>query len=84
MFSRYETDIRRQANPAGVVGMCNAMHSNFEQCTMIVNKELAPLDNFEREMASQYQFSLGLGLGFPNDAVTRKGRRGSSYTWSLI
>ena len=78
MFSRYETDVRRQANPAGVVGMCNAMHSNFEQCT-IINKELAPLDNFEREMASQYQTSLGLGLGFPNDAVTRKGRRRNTY-----
>ena len=78
MFSRYETDIRRQANPAGVVGMCNAMHANFEQCT-IVNKELAPLDNFEREMASQYQTSLGLGLGFPNDALNRRGRRRSTY-----
>ena len=78
MFSRFETDIRRQANPAGVVGMCNAMHANFEQCT-IVNKELAPLKNFEREMASQYQTSLGLGLGFLNDSVARKARRRSTY-----
>ena len=78
MFSRYETDIRRQANPAGVVGMCSAMHANFEQYT-IVNKELAPLENFEREMASQYQTSLGLGLGFLNDAVAQKGRRWNTY-----
>ena len=78
MFSRYETDIRHQANPAGVEGICNAMHSNFEQCT-IINKELAPLDNFEREMASQYQTSLDFGLVFQNDTVARKGRRKSTF-----
>ena len=79
MFSRYETDVRRQANPSGVVGMCNAMHSNFEQCA-IVNKELKSLDDFIREMTSQYQTSRGLGLGFPNDATLRKNRRRNSFS----
>ena len=54
MFSRYETDVRSQANPAGVVGLCNAMHLHFEQCA-IGNKELLPLEDFIKEMASQYQ-----------------------------
>ena len=74
MFSRYETDVRRQANPAGVVGLCNAMHLHFEQCA-IGNKDLLPLEDFIKEMTSQYQTSLGLGLGFPNDTTLRKGRR---------
>ena len=79
MFSRYETDIRRQANPAGIVGMCNAMHSNFELCA-IVNKKLKSLDEFIREMKSQYQTSLGLGFGFPNDATLRKNRRRNNFS----
>ena len=78
MFSRYETDIRRQANPSGVVGMCNAMHSNFELCA-IVNKKLKSLDDFIMEMTSQYQTSLGLGFGFPNDATLRKRQRRNNY-----
>ena len=78
MFSRYETDIRRQANPAGVVGLCTAMHTNFEQCA-VINKELSPQDVFIREMTSQYQTSLGLGFGFPNDSTARKSRRRTTF-----
>ena len=78
MFSRYETDLRRQANPAGVVGLCTAMHTNFEQCA-VINKELSPQDVFVREMTSQYQTSLGLGFGFPNDSTARKSRRRSTF-----
>ena len=78
MFSRYETDVRRQANPAGVVGLCNAMHLHFEQCA-IGNKDLLPLEDFIKMMTLQYQTSLGLGLGFPNDATIRKSRRKDYY-----
>ena len=84
LLAQYETDVRRQANPAGVVGMCGAMHSEFERCT-IFNEELKPLRVFMRDMKAQYQTSLGLGRGFINDAAARKSAqtyrrgRGSSY-----
>ena len=74
MFSRYENDIRREANPAGVVGLCNAMHTSFSQCAL-ANNELKPKEVFIREMSTQYQTSLGMGFGFPNDSVARKASR---------
>ena len=79
IFSRYETDVRRKANPSGVVGLCNAMHTNFEQCA-VINKELSSQEIFIREMTAQYQTSLGLGFGFPNDSAARKTRRKSTYS----
>ena len=86
MFSRYETDIRREANPAGVVGLCNAMHTNFSQCALANNK-LKSREVFIREMTAQYQTSLGMGFGFPNDSVARKASRkahgrGQAYSGS--
>ena len=71
LFSQYEVDIRANANPAGLVGMCSAMHAEFEHCTLF-NKELRGLRDFTKEMKSQYQTSLGLGSSFPNDSVARK------------
>ena len=88
MFARYETDVRRQSNPAGVVGLCTAMHTNFEQCA-VLNKELSAQDIFAREMTTQYQTSLGLGFGFPYDITRKSGRkstykRGKSYSRSSL
>ena len=85
MFARYETDVRRQSNPAGVVGLCTAMHTNFEHCA-VLNRELSAQDIFAREMTAQYQTSLGLGFGFPYD-LRKSGRkstykRGKSYSRS--
>ena len=74
MFSRYENDIRREANPAGIVGLCNAMHTSFSQCA-VANNELKSREVFIREMSTQYQTSLGMGFGFPNDSVVRKASR---------
>ena len=34
LFAQYETDIRVQANPAGAVGLCSAMHGEFERTTI--------------------------------------------------
>jgi len=79
MFSRYETDVRRQANPLGVVGLCNTIHTNFEQCA-VNNKELSSHGIFIREMTAQYQTTLGLGFGIPNDSTACKTWRKSTYS----
>ena len=47
-FSQYEVDIRANANPAGLVGMCSTMHAEFEHCTLF-NKELLGLRDFTKE-----------------------------------
>ena len=75
MFTQYETDVRTQANPAGVVGMCNSMHSEIERAALY-NEELKPLDSFTREMKAQYFTSLGLGSTFAKDIRGRKSNRG--------
>ena len=75
MFTQYETDVRTQANPAGVVGMCNTMHSEIERAALY-NEELKPLDPFTREMRAQYLTSLGLGSTFARDTRGGKSRRG--------
>ena len=31
LFAQYESDVRAQANPAGVIGMCLSMHAEFER-----------------------------------------------------
>ena len=66
MFMQYETDVRTRANPAGVVGMCDSMHSEIERAALY-NEELKPLDIFTREMKAQYLTSLGLGSTFAKD-----------------
>ena len=61
LFAQYQTDVRKHANPAGVVGLAAAMHCEFEAATFHGNK-LKSLQDFMNEMRSQYQTSLGLVL----------------------
>ena len=77
LFAQYQTDVREHSNPAGVVGLASAMHSEFEGATFHDNK-LKSLDDFMKEMKSQYQTSLGLGTPFSKDAFpgTRRRRGG--------
>lgn len=75
LFSQYETDIRSQANPAGFVGMCNAMHADIKR-SEVHSSELKSLREFMKEMRGQYNTSLGLGEPFHNDITRREKRRG--------
>ena len=81
LFSRYVTDIRTQANPAGVVGMCNAMHSEFKRSAFYAD-DLKPFPDYMKEMKAQYQTSLGLGDSFPNDKTARDKRRVGNNNYS--
>ena len=74
LFAQYEEDIRSQANPAGVVGMCTAMHAEFKKATLY-NEELKCLPEFMKNMKAQYQTSLGLGKPFDKDSNNRSRRR---------
>ena len=85
MFSRYETDVRNQANPNGVIGLTAAMHDEFDR-TIVFNDQLKSLDDFMSCMQTQYQTSLGLGAAFPKDfggrsrqRNNRRGRGGSFF-----
>ena len=72
LFAQYESDVRIQANPAGVLGMCTSMHAELKRAA-VYNEQLKPLDDFVKEIRSQYQTSLGLGTPFSKD--TRRPRR---------
>ena len=74
MFAQYESDVRTQANPNGVVGLSAAMHDEFERA-VVFNAKLKPLQEFMSEMKSQYQTSLGLGSPFPKDFGGRSRQR---------
>ena len=74
LFAQYESDVRIQANPAGVVGMCTSMHGELKRAA-VYDEDLKPLDDFVRDMRSQYQTSLGLGTPFSKD--TRRPRKRS-------
>ena len=78
LFAQYEQDIREKANPAGVVGMAAAMHSNIKR-SALYNDELKPSKEFLRDMQSQYQTSMGLGTSFFKDSSTRGRRRSRSF-----
>ena len=89
MLARYETDVRTQANPNGVVGLAAVMHGEFDR-TVVFNDQLKPLEEFMSCMKTQYQTSLGLGAPFPKDfggrskqrnnrRDNRRGRGGSFY-----
>ena len=69
--------MREHSNPAGVVGLASAMHCTFEAATFHGNK-LESLEDFIKEMRSQYQTSLGFGTSFSKDAFpgTRRRRSG--------
>ena len=74
MFSRYETDVRNQATPNGVIGLTAAMHDEFDR-TIVFNDLLKPLEEFMSCMQIQYQTSLGLGAPFPKDFGGRSRQR---------
>ena len=74
LFAQYETDVRTQANPNGLVGLSSAMHSEFERA-VVFNSPLKPLDEFMNSMKCQYQTSLGLGSTFPKDFGGRSKQR---------
>ena len=75
MFSQYGADIRSQANPAGLVGMCDAMHADIKR-SAVHSSGLRSLEEFLKDMRSQYNTSLGLGVPFRNDISARDKRRG--------
>ena len=72
LFTRYVSDVRVLANPAGVVGMCTSMHSEFER-EAFLGEGLKPLKESMRDMKAQYQTSLGLGSPFSKDK--KQGKR---------
>ena len=78
LFSQYDSHIRSQANPAGVVGMSNAMHDNFKRAA-VHGSGLKDLDDFMKDMKGQYNTSLGLGRSFMNDVPARNRRRGRGF-----
>ena len=80
MFAQYETDVRSQANPAGLVGLCNTMHAEIKR-SAVHSLKLKSLKDFTKEMKSQYNTSLGLGEAFLND-ITRRERRKARSTRS--
>ena len=73
-FAQYVTDIRTQANPAGIVGACTAMHAELKRSAMYTD-ELKPLQGFVQDIKTQYQTSLGLGGSFLNDKAGGARRR---------
>ena len=75
LITQFDEDIRRHANPAGAVGMAQALHSEVERAILYGDQELKPLREFAREMRTQYQTSLGLGKPFPRDTVPGTSRR---------
>ena len=75
MFSQYETDIRSQANPAGLVGMCDAMHADIKR-SAVHSSGPRSFGDFLKDMRSQYNSFLGLGVPFRNDMSTRDKRKG--------
>ena len=77
LFGQYESDVRIQANPAGVVGMSSAMHGEFERA-VVFNEELRSLNDFIKDMKGHYQTSLGLGAPFAKDSGGRTRRRNAN------
>ena len=74
LFAQYETDVRTQANPNGVVGFSAAMHNEFERA-FLFSALLMPLNKFMSPIMCQYQTSLGLGSTFPKDFEGRARQR---------
>ena len=75
ILTRFDEDVRRQANPAGAVGMAQAMHNEMERAILYGDQRLKPLRDFAREMRAQYQTSLGLGKSFHRDRATGVSKR---------
>ena len=71
LFTRYESDIRGEANPAGFVGLSSLLHSDLEE-GVVFSEKLKPLKDSLVALRAQYQTSLGLGDAFPKDSMARK------------
>ena len=82
LLTQFEEDIRRHANPAGAVGMAQALHNEVERAILYGDQELKPLREFARELKTQYQTSLGLGKPFPRDTVPGTRRRNRNFRHS--
>ena len=78
LFAQYEQDVREKANPAGVVGMAVAMHAEFKRSTLY-NEDLKTVQEFGRDLQSQYQTSMGLGSSFGKDSMTRGRSRSRNF-----
>ena len=74
LFTRYVPDVRVLANPAGVVGMCTAMHAELERAAFL-GEDLRPLKESMKDMKSQYQTSLGLGTPFLKDSRKKQAKK---------
>ena len=74
LFAQYERDIRTLANPAGLVGMSSAVHADLKSAALW-GEEIMPVAEFYREIKSQYQASLGLGVQFAKDSGSRTRKR---------
>ena len=79
LITQFDEDVRRHANPAGAVGMAQAVHNKVKRAILYGDQELKPLWEFAREMRSQYQTSLGLGKPFPRDTVPGTRRRTRNF-----
>ena len=79
LFSQYETDIRNKANPAGMFGLCSAMHDEIKRAALY-NEQQKPVGVFSWEIKSQYQTSLGLGTPFAKDFATKSRKRSRRTT----
>ena len=78
LFAQYEQDVRERANPAGVVGMAVAMHAEFKRSTLY-NEDLKTVQEFGRDLQSQYQTSMGLGSSFGKDSMSRGRSRSRNF-----
>ena len=52
LLAQHEQDMRVQANPAGMIGMCSSMHAEFERCA-IYNEDVKPPQDFIKDMRAQ-------------------------------
>ena len=78
LFSKYERDIRELANPNGMVGMAESMHAEFKR-SAFYNEELRPVQEFARDLQTQYQTSMGMGSPFAKDVLARGRKRSKPY-----
>ena len=75
MFSQYKENIRSQANPVGLLGMCNAMHAEIKSI-QVHSTEMKSVSGFMKDMKIEFNTSLSLGEPFRNDITPRDKRRG--------
>ena len=72
-FSQYGADVCRQANPTGVIGLCNALICGFRRRDGLYDEELRPL----RDLCSDRQAQCS--LWFPWTSTVRLEGRGMYF-----